>query len=70
MKVQIQHSIVQDMSVIKFDSLQEYFRGIEFLDKSNLEYDTLKYSSVLNIASIRVNEFVLNKFSKRFGIGK
>lgn len=70
MKVQIQHSIVQDMSVIKFETLKDYFRGIEFLDNSNLEWEAVKYSSVLNTASIRCSELVLNKFSKRFGIGK
>ncbi|BEH88310.1 hypothetical protein [Klebsiella phage phiKp_21] len=70
MKVQIQHSIVQDMSVVKFNNLHDFFRCIDFLDNSCLEYDMIKYSSVLDTASIRVNELVLHKFSKRFGIGK
>lgn len=70
MKVEIQHSIVQDMTVIKFLSLKDYRFCLNFLQMKNLQWTPLTYSSVKDTASIRVNESVLNKISKRFGIGK
>lgn len=70
MKVEIQHSIVQDMTVIKFMTLKDYFRCLEFMQIKNLQWTPLTYSSVKDNASIRVNESVLNKITKRFGIGK
>lgn len=68
MKVEITHSIVQDMSVVKFNHLSDYFRCIGFLDSSNLNWEPLKYSSAKDTASIRVNEHVLNVISKRYGV--
>ncbi|AMM43651.1 hypothetical protein FDG95_gp086 [Pectobacterium phage vB_PcaM_CBB] len=70
MKVEMQHSIVQDMTVIKFNSLKDYFRALDFLGSTGLEWTPLKYSSKNDTASIRVNEHVLNIFSNKFGIGK
>lgn len=70
MKVEIQHSIVQDMTVIKFNSLKDYFRCLEFMQIKNLQWTPLTYSSAKDSASIRVNESVLNKVTKRFSIGK
>ena len=70
MKVQVQHSIVQDMTVIKFNSLKDYRRGLDFLDSHGLEWTPLKYSSRDDTASIRLSEHVLKKFSDKFGIGK
>lgn len=69
MKVQVLHSIVQDMSVVKFNSLSDYSRCIKFLHNSNLPWVPLKYSSAENSASIRVDEDVLLTITKRFGIG-
>lgn len=70
MKVEVQHSIVQDMSVVKFLSLKDYFRCIKFLEESQLQWTPLKYSSSNDTASIRCDESVLVKISKRFGVGK
>ncbi|AFC21531.1 hypothetical protein GAP32_083 [Cronobacter phage vB_CsaM_GAP32] len=70
MKVEMQHSIVQDMTVIKFISLKDYFRALDFLDSSGLEWTPLKYSSKNDTASIRLSENVLKIFSNKFGIGK
>jgi hypothetical protein len=70
MKVEITHSIVQDMSVVKFNKLSDYFRCIQFLDSRALAWEPLKYSSAKDTASIRVNEVVLNAISKRYGVGK
>jgi len=70
MKVEMQHSIVQDMTVIKFKSLKDYRRGLDFLGSNGLEWTPLKYSSREDTASIRVTEDVLKKFSDKFGIGK
>lgn len=70
MKVQIKHSIVQDMTVIKFNSLNDYRRGLDYLDTHGLEWTPLTYSSREDTASIRLSENVLKKFSDKFGIGK
>ena len=70
MKVTMQHSIVQDMTVIKFNSLKDYFRALDFLDSNGLKWTPLKYSSREDTASIRLSEQVLNIFSNKFGIGK
>lgn len=70
MKVEVQHSIVQDMSVVKFLSLKDYFRCIKFLEESKLQWTPLKYSSTNDTASIRCDEAVLNKITKRYSIGK
>ncbi len=70
MNVQIKHSVVQDESVIKFSTLNDYFKCIGFLDESNLKWTPLTYSSNKNRASIRVNEHVLNIITKKFGIYK
>lgn len=70
MKVETQHSIIQDMTVIKFNSLKDYFRALDFLDSNMLQWTPLKYSSRNDTASIRVSEHVLNIFSNKFGIGK
>ena len=70
MKVEVQHSIVQDMSVVKFFSLGDYRRCIEFLQNSKLDWTPLKYSSKEDTASIRVAENVLNKITNKFGVNK
>lgn len=70
MKVEIQHSIVQDMTVIKFNTLKDYFRALDFLDSNGLDWTPLKYSSRNDSASIRLTEHVLNIFSNKFGVGK
>ncbi|SOK58340.1 g063 [Yersinia phage fHe-Yen9-04] len=70
MKVEVQHSIVQDMSVVKFLSLKDYHRALDFLDKNGLSWTPLKYSSRLDTASIRVSEHVLTIITDKFGIGK
>lgn len=70
MKVEVSHSIVQDMSVIKFSTLGDYRRCISFLETSKLEWTPLKYSSKNDTASIRVDETVLNTITKRFGVNK
>lgn len=68
MKVQIIHSEVQDMTVLKFTSLKDYFRCLEFLDGSKLSWIPLTYSSAKDTASIRVDEHVLNIITKRYGV--
>lgn len=70
MKVEVLHSIVQDMTVIKFLSLKDYHRALDFLDTNGLSWTPLKYSSKNDTASIRVSEHVLTVFTKKFGIGK
>ncbi|AQW88600.1 hypothetical protein pEaSNUABM50_00073 [Erwinia phage pEa_SNUABM_50] len=70
MKVEVEHSIIQDMSVIKFLSLKDYHRALDFLDTNGLSWTPLKYSSRLDTASIRVSEGVLNIITNKFGIGK
>lgn len=70
MKVEVKHSIVQDESVIKFFSLQDYYRALKFLQRSELSWTPLKFSSSTNTATIRVTEDVLRVFSNKFGIGK
>lgn len=70
MNIQIKHSIVRDESVLKFKSLNDYFRCIEFLDESNLMWTPLTYSSKKDTASIRVNEHVLQIITKKYGIYK
>lgn len=70
MKVEVTHSIVQDMSVIKFFSLGDYRRCITFLQCAKLEWIPLKYSSAQDTASIRVGETVLNKIVDKFGVNK
>lgn len=70
MNVQIKHSVVQDESVVKFDSLKDYFRCIEFLDDSNLTWKPLTYSSRKDKASIRVPEHVVQIITKKYGIDK
>lgn len=70
MKVEISHSIVQDMSMVKFNKLSDYFRCISFMDSANLEWEPLTYSSAKDTASIRVNEMVLTKICKRYGVTK
>jgi hypothetical protein len=70
MKVEISHSIEQDMTVIKFNTLKDYFRALKFLDANGLSWTPLKYSSRNDTASIRVSERVLRNFSDKFGIGK
>lgn len=68
MKVQIIHSVVQDMSVVKFKTLNDYFRCISFLDDNNLQWEPLKFSSKYDTASIRLNEHVLNIICKKYGV--
>ena len=68
MKLEISHSIVQDMSVVKFKSLKDYFSCISFLDSLSVSWEPLKYSSINDTASIRVSEQVLNKICKRYGV--
>ena len=70
MKVYVSHSIIQDMTVVKFFSLGDYRRCIAFLQKSKLEWVPLKYSSKNDTASIRVNEHVLNIITDKFGVNK
>lgn len=70
MNVEIQHSIIQDMTIIKFNSLHEYRRVLEFLDESMLSWTPLKYSSKNDTASIRIDEHVLTIITEKFGIGK
>ena len=70
MKITVTHSIVQDMTVIKFHSIQDYFRCLEFIDNSNLTYVPLTFSSVKDNASIRVSEPVLQIITQKFGVGK
>ena len=70
MKVEVTHSIVQDMSVIKFFSLGDYRRCLTFLQCAKLEWTPLKYSSSQDTASIRVGETVLNKIVDKFGVNK
>lgn len=70
MKVEVQHSIIQDMTVIKFISLNDYRRALDFLDANGLSWTPLKYSSKDDTASIRVNEHVLTVMTNKFGIGK
>lgn len=70
MKVQIQHSIVQDMSIVKFLSLNDYRRCLQYLQNNNLQWTPVKYSSANDTASIRVSEDVLNKMTKKYGMGK
>lgn len=70
MKVEVTHSIVQDMSVIKFSSLGDYRRCISFLQCAKLDWTPLKYSSANNTASIRVEETVLNTIVNKFGVNK
>lgn len=70
MKVEVSHSIVQDMSVIKFFSLGDYRRCITFLQHAQLEWIPLKYSSANDTASIRVGEPVLNAIVNKFGVNK
>lgn len=67
MKLEVTHSIVQDMTVVKFLSLGEYRRCIAFLQKSKLEWTPLTYSSAKDTASIRVGEIVLNIITNKFG---
>ena len=67
MKLDVTHSIIRDMSVIKFFSLNDYRRCIAFLQKDKLEWIPLKYSSKDDTACIRVNEVVLNTITKKFG---
>lgn len=70
MKVDVTHSIVQDMSVVKFFSLGDYRRCISFLQSSKLSWTPLKYSSAKDSASIRVDEHVLNIITDKFGVNK
>lgn len=70
MKVDIQHSIVQDMSVVKFKSLTDYRNCLQYLQNNGLEWTPLTYSSAKNTASIRVSEDVLLKLTKRYKVGK
>ncbi|WEM33159.1 hypothetical protein EJP02_098 [Escherichia phage EJP2] len=70
MKVQIMHSVVQDMSVVKFSTLSDYFRCIEFMDTNGILWEPVKYSSRNDTASIRVDEVALNKICKRYGVQK
>lgn len=70
MKVNVTHSIVQDMSVIKFSNLGDYRRCISFLQYAKLDWTPLKYSSTNDTASIRVEENVLNKIVNKFGVNK
>lgn len=70
MKVEVEHSIIQDMSVVKFLSLKDYRRVLDFMDKTGLSWTPLKYSSINDSASIRVSERVLNKITDKFGMNK
>jgi|AGFT01.1.fsa_nt_gi hypothetical protein len=70
MKVEVTHSVVQDMSVVKFFSLGDYRRCIAFLHKAKLEWIPLKYSGAKDTASIRVGEHVLNIITDKFGVNK
>lgn len=70
MKVEIKHSVVQDTSVIKFFTLNDYYRVLKFLQNGEFAWTPLTYSSAKNTASIRVGEAVLQKISDRFGVGK
>lgn len=70
MNVEVKHSIEQDMSVIKFNSLKDYRRTLDFLYKNALSWTPLTYSSIQNTASIRVDEHVLNIITNKFGVGK
>lgn len=70
MKLEVTHSIIQDMSVIKFSTLGDYRRCLTFLQYSKLEWTPLKYSGADNTASIRVEENVLNKIVNKFGENK
>lgn len=68
MRVQIKHSVVQDCTVVKFESLKDFYKCIEFLDTAMLQWEPLSYSARLDTASIRVQEPVLNKITKKYGI--
>ncbi|WNA15775.1 hypothetical protein XaC1_132 [Xanthomonas phage XaC1] len=70
MNVQTIHSVVQDETVLKFNSLKDYFRCIEFLDERNLKWTPLTYSSLKDKASIRVAEHELIIITNRFGMDK
>ncbi len=70
MNVVMEHSIEQDMTVIKFLNLKDYFRALKYLDHNKMEWTPLKFSSRNDTASIRVSEKVLNRFSNTFGVGK
>lgn len=70
MKVEIKHSIVQDTSVVKFLSLDDYYRALKFLQNNDYSWTPLTYSSRNNTASIRVDEHVLQKLATRFGMRK
>lgn len=67
MKLYVTHSIIRDMSVVKFFSLDDYRRCIAFLHKEKQEWIPLKYSSKNNTASIRVGEVELNCIINKFG---
>ena len=69
MKVDIQHSIVQDMSVVKFKTLTDYRNCLQYLQSNGLQWIPLTYSSAKNTASIRVSEDVLLKLTKRYKVG-
>lgn len=70
MKVEVTHSIIQDMSVVKFFSLGDYSRCIAFLQNAKQEWIPLKYSSKNDTASIRVGEHTLNIITDKFGVNK
>ncbi len=70
MNVQTIHSVVQDETVLKFNSLKDYFRCIEFLDQKKLNWTPLTYSSLKDKASIRVPENVLQIITDKFGLDK
>lgn len=70
MKITATHSIVQDMTVIKFYSIKDYFRCLEFIDSCNLDYKPLTFSSKKDTATIRVSEPVLQIITQKFGVGK
>lgn len=70
MNVQVEHSIIQYMSVLKFSSLKDYHLVLDFLDTNELSWTPLKYSSRTDTASIRVREDVLIIITHKFGLGK
>lgn len=67
MKLEVTHSVIQDMSVVKFHSLNDYRRCIASLQRDKQEWIPLKYSSKEDTASIRVNEVGLNYITNKFG---
>lgn len=68
MQLEMIHSVVQDSTVIKFKSLENYYRVLEFIDENNIPYKPLTFSSRKDTASILVDEKALQIICKKYGV--